>query len=168
MARPNPTGIDRRTCLTAVSAAGAAALAGCIEGSTEDRGELVPERPANGTADECVEEKLFEKSVYLVGRALSVVLGSASLEWQIDLQSGEQLEVELNKPDPRANYRIPGVVITDPDGRALVEERRPSSNDYSITAETDGTYTVRVRTRYLDENHRYVVAIIWHAAGCTG
>jgi hypothetical protein len=161
--------VDRRTCLTAVGAAGASALAGCISGSTEDRGELEPERPASGTADECVEETLFEKSVFLMGRALSVLLGSASLEWQIDLQSGEELEVYLGKPDPRADYRIPGVAIVDPDGRALVEKRRPPSNDHAVTAETDGTYTVRVRNRYLTENHRNVVAITWYGStGCTG
>lgn len=84
------------------------------------------------------------------------------------MQSGEELEVTLNKPDPRGDYRIPGIVIIDPDGRTLVEEQRPSSNDHAITAETDGAYTVRVRNRYLTENHRYVVGITWYGStGCT-
>jgi hypothetical protein len=160
--------VDRRRCLAVVGAAGASALAGCISGSTDDRGEFVADRAAAKRGEPCDGEELVDESFRLRGRAVSVVHGSAAKEWRVEMESGEELEVTMFKRDPRGNYRIPRIAIIDPNGQALVEKGRPSSNDHAVTAETDGTYTVRVRNRYLTEDHGYMVAITWYGTtGCT-
>lgn len=161
--------VDRRTCLAAVGAAGASALAGCISGSTEDHGTFEADRTADEPTGACVEEELVDESFLLAGRVLSLVHRSAAMEWQVDMQPGEELEVYTYKRNPRESYGLPGIEILDPDGRALVDKGQPSSNRHVIESGSEGTYTVRVRTRYYTENYHYSVTITWYDdTGCAG
>jgi hypothetical protein len=167
MSRSNPPGVDRRACLAAVGVAGASALAGCISGSTEDRGEFEADRTETESSEECPEEELVDEGFLLAGRAVSVVIGSAAREWRVEMQSGEELNVALYNHEGSGEYGLPGIVILDPDGNALVEKRDHSSNFHAITSSTDGTYTVRVRNQAYTEGHRYGVEITWYGAtGC--
>jgi len=161
-------GIDRRTCLAAGATAGLAALAGCVSGSTEDRGEFEPDRAGAEQFGGCAEDEVVDDDFRLMGRAIATVFGSSAREWQIEIGADETLEVYVYTTERGARYGLPNIEIRDPDGNALVEARGTASNDHGIESDTGGTYTVRVSSRYLTENHDYRAVITWYDdTGCS-
>lgn len=159
---------NRRRCLTALGAIGASALAGCLGGAPEVRGEFEIDRSALETDEECAEVELANDDFVMVPKALSGVVGSSTSEWRIDMREDESLEVAVYKREPRADYGMPGLAIDAPDGSPIVEKKRISTNIRTVPAGTDGTYTVRVLNPYYTEGHGYRVILTWYAStGCT-
>lgn len=157
----------RRAVLGGGGAIASVALAGCLGGNTESLGEFEPEPPVNAGSLECPESEVVDANVRLRGRVTSALLGSSGKEWDVVLEAGEELDVNLYKEKPRADYRLPGIEILDPDGAALVDVSKPSANIHSIAADADGVYTVRITNRPLVGTNDYVVRITWYdGQGC--
>lgn len=160
-------GVSRRELLGAGALAGTVSLAGCLGGNTESLGEFEPEPPVNAGSLECPESEVLEENVRLRGRLTSALLGSSGKEWDIVLEAGEELNVNLYLENPRADYRLPSLEILDPDGEALVDVSQPSANIHSIAADTDGAYTVRINNRPLVGTNDYIVRVTWFGGeGC--
>lgn len=156
--------MNRRTCLATLGGTGLATLGGCLDANTDRRPELQIQRPSTDGETDCVERELLDVERVMLAPQLAGPIGlSSAVQWEVDLQAGEELYLRITNRDEKF---LPHLRVDDPEGDAIIDER-PVDNSYTIRPQLDGRHVITVSNRRWTESIEWFVDLIWYsAAGC--
>lgn len=157
--RTTRVNMNRRSCLAAIGTGTVASLSGCLGESTDRQPELPIERDRPEDEHGCLETELldFERAI-LAPKLASLVGFNSAVQWEVDLEAGEELYIRITNPDM---HFLPEFTITDPAGTAIIDER-PVDNIYTIEPQVDGQHVITLRNPRWSESGEWYVDLEWY------
>lgn len=156
--------MNRRTCLATLGTIGVSTLSGCLGKNIDRRPELQIQRETADGDTGCVEHELLDfERVSLAPRLASPLGVHSAVQWELDLQEGEELYLRITNPDMDF---FPHLRVDDPAGTAIIDEP-PVDNIYTVRPQVDGRYAITVNNPRWSEGGAWFVDLIWYSAtGC--
>lgn len=156
--------MNRRACLAALGMVAVSPLSGCLGESTDRRPELAIEKDGAEDDSGCIEDELldFERAI-LAPKLASLVGFESGVQWEVDLEAGEELYIRITNPDM---HFLPDFTVVDPEGTAIIDER-PVDSIYTIEPQINGRHVITLSNHRWSEGGEWYVDLNWYnATGC--